>query len=86
MDHKAFTTQWPDFDGSLWAATASPDVAIVGVGYHLAGAGVSSAVLEARAAGFGGSGRNSGNCVPEWLFQTPGDIERMYGAACRTAC
>src|SRR5215472_17600373 len=47
------------------------DVAIVGAGYtglstalHLAAAGISSLVLEAREVGWGGSGRAFGQVVP----------------------
>lgn len=99
MNNRTFADHWPDFDGSLWAATAPPgpdlprlsgtihtDVAIIGGGYcglstalHLAKAGVSCTVLEARVPGYGGSGRNNGHCVPDWLWQTPSEIEERFG-------
>ena len=63
------------------------DVAIVGAGYcglssalHLSQRDVSAVVLEAEEPGFGGSGRNNGHCVPEWMWQTPDAIARQYGA------
>lgn len=61
-------------------------VAVIGGGYcglstalELAKNNVSCAVLEARRIGFGGSGRNNGHCVPEWLWQSPDEIEEMFG-------
>ena len=63
------------------------DVAIIGGGYcglstalHLAKQDVSVSVLEANEPGFGGSGRNNGHCVPEWLWQSPQWVVENYGA------
>ncbi|MFT5172224.1 MAG: glycine/D-amino acid oxidase-like deaminating enzyme [Gammaproteobacteria bacterium] len=63
------------------------DVAIIGGGYcglssalHLAKQGLSVTVLEANEPGFGGSGRNNGHCVPEWLWQSPQWVVERYGA------
>jgi glycine/D-amino acid oxidase-like deaminating enzyme len=63
------------------------DVAVIGGGYcglstalHLAGHGRDVIVLEAAEPGNGASGRNSGHCVPEWLWQSPDAIVEQYGA------
>ena len=63
------------------------DVAIIGGGYcglstalHLAKQDVSVTVVEATEPGFGGSGRNNGHCVPEWLWQSPEWVVKHYGA------
>ena len=63
------------------------DVAIVGAGYcglssalHLSQQDVSVVVLEAEEPGYGGSGRNNGHCVPEWMWQTPDTIAHQHGA------
>ena len=62
------------------------EVTVIGAGYtglstalHLARAGKSVVVLEASEPGFGGSGRNNGHCVPEWLWQTPDNVVSQYG-------
>ena len=64
------------------------DIAVVGGGYcglstalHLAKQDVQVTVLEADEPGFGGSGRNNGHCVPEWLWQSPEWVAKHYGAA-----
>ncbi len=71
----------PPLDGA-----AQADVAIVGAGYcglsaalHLAQAGVSTVVVEAHEPGFGGSGRNNGHCVPDWIWQSPDEIDARFG-------
>lgn len=73
----------PPLDGS-----AKADVAVIGAGYcglsaalHLAEAGVSVIVLEAREPGWGGSGRNNGHCVPDWLWHGPDEIAARFGSA-----
>ncbi len=65
----------------------SADVAIVGAGYcglsaalHLAEAGRSVVVVEAEEPGFGGSGRNNGHCVPDWIWHDPDEIDARFGA------
>lgn len=65
----------------------SSDVAIIGGGYcglstalHLAKQDVSVTLMEATEPGFGGSGRNNGHCVPEWLWQSPEWVAKTYGA------
>jgi glycine/D-amino acid oxidase-like deaminating enzyme len=62
------------------------DVAIIGGGYcglssalHLAKQGASVTLLEASEPGNGGSGRNNGHCVPEWLWQSPQWVVDRYG-------
>ena len=62
------------------------DVAIIGGGYcglssamHLAKQDISVTLVEAREPGFGGSGRNNGHCVPEWLWQSPEWVVKNYG-------
>lgn len=70
----------PALEGDLRA-----DVAIVGVGYtglsaalHLAQAGASVRVLEAKEVGWGGSGRNFGQVIPG-LKCDPDEIEARFG-------
>ena len=77
----------PVIDLPALAGEARTEVAVIGAGYtglsaalHLARAGQSVVVLEATEPGFGGSGRNNGHCVPEWLWQTPNDMLTQYGA------
>ena len=62
------------------------DVVVVGGGYtglstalHLRGRGVDVAVLEAEETGFGGSGRNAGQCSPTFLHANPAEVEKMLG-------
>lgn len=66
-------------------ASVFTDVCIVGAGYaglstalHLAERGIKSVVLEAKEAGFGGSGRNGGQVIPGLKFD-PDELEKMYG-------
>ena len=66
----------PELDESLEA-----DVRVVGAGstglstaIHLARRGVDVAVVEAREAGWGGSGRNAGHCTP--IFSGRGSANR----------
>lgn len=61
------------------------DVAIVGGGFtgmssalHLAEAGLTVAVLEARHIGFGASGRNGGQVIPGLKYD-PSDLRAKYG-------
>lgn len=67
------------------AADARADVCIVGAGYaglstalHLAEAGVSVIVLEAREPGWGASGRNGGQVIPGIKYD-PSEIVSKYG-------
>ncbi|PWC13375.1 NAD(P)/FAD-dependent oxidoreductase [Brenneria corticis] len=61
------------------------DFVVIGAGYtgltaaiHAAGQGTKTLVLEAEEAGFGGSGRNHGHCVPVFGFTDPqGFIEKL---------
>lgn len=62
------------------------DVCIVGAGYtglttgiELAGKGVSVVLLEAREAGFGGSGRNAGHCTPTFTYFSLPELRRLLG-------
>ena len=67
-------------DGSVEA-----DICVVGAGYtglttalELARQGVNVVVLEAREAGFGGSGRNAGHCTPTFThFSLPALRKRL---------
>lgn len=68
------------------AADVRADVCIVGAGYaglstalHLAEAGVSVIVLEAREPGWGASGRNGGQVIPGIKYD-PSEIVSKYGA------
>ena len=68
------------------AADTRAEVCIVGAGYaglstalHLAEAGVSAVVLEAREPGWGASGRNGGQVIPGIKYD-PSEIEAKYGA------
>ncbi|MCP4563402.1 MAG: FAD-binding oxidoreductase [Bosea sp.] len=67
------------------AGDAQADVCIVGAGYaglstalHLAEAGVSVVVLEAREPGWGASGRNGGQVIPGIKYD-PSEIVSKYG-------
>jgi glycine/D-amino acid oxidase-like deaminating enzyme len=67
------------------AGDAKADVCIVGAGYaglstalHLAEAGVSVIVLEAREPGWGASGRNGGQVIPGIKYD-PSEIVSRYG-------
>jgi glycine/D-amino acid oxidase-like deaminating enzyme len=68
------------------AGDAKADVCIVGAGYaglstalHLAEAGVSVVVLEAREPGWGASGRNGGQVIPGIKYD-PSEIVSKFGA------
>lgn len=68
------------------AGDVRADVCIVGAGYaglstalHLAEAGVSVVVLEAREPGWGASGRNGGQVIPGIKYD-PSEIVAKYGA------
>jgi glycine/D-amino acid oxidase-like deaminating enzyme len=68
------------------AGDAKADVCIVGAGYaglstalHLAEAGVSVIVLEAREPGWGASGRNGGQVIPGIKYD-PSEIVSKFGA------
>lgn len=68
------------------ASDAKADVCIVGAGYaglstalHLAEAGVSVVVLEAREPGWGASGRNGGQVIPGIKYD-PNEIVSKFGA------
>jgi sarcosine oxidase len=69
------------------SGTAETDVAIIGGGFtglsaalHLAEAGISTVVLEARHAGFGASGRNGGQVIPGLKYD-PDDLLAKFGPA-----
>jgi glycine/D-amino acid oxidase-like deaminating enzyme len=64
--------------------SAKADVCVIGGGYaglstalHLAEAGASVVLLEAREIGFGGSGRNGGQVIPGLKYD-PDELEAMY--------
>src|SRR5437588_9899110 len=63
----------------------SADVCVIGAGYaglstalHLAERGVRTVVLEAKEAGYGGSGRNGGQVIPGLKYD-PDALEAMFG-------
>ncbi|HEV2551231.1 MAG TPA: FAD-binding oxidoreductase [Stellaceae bacterium] len=65
--------------------SVSTDVCVVGGGYaglstalHLAERGTKVVLLEARAVGFGGSGRNGGQVIPGLKYD-PDEIVTMFG-------
>src|SRR5262249_35975134 len=71
------------FDGD-----ARTDVAIVGAGFtglstalHLRAAGVDCTVLESAEVGWGASGRNNGQVIPNLSRADPAVIVKRYGAA-----
>lgn len=73
----------PTFDGD-----ARTDVAIIGAGFtglstalHLRAAGVDCTVLESAEVGFGASGRNNGQVIPNLSRADPAVIIKTYGAA-----
>lgn len=66
---------------------ASADVVIIGGGYsglsaalHLAEAGRSVLLLEAREPGFGASGRNAAGWIPNYLDRNPAQVEALLGS------
>jgi len=76
-------TALPRLDGAIAA-----DVVIVGAGLtglstalHLARAGVGVAVIEAQAPGWGASGRNNGQVIPNLSKADPDDLVARHGAA-----
>ncbi|WP_109465359.1 NAD(P)/FAD-dependent oxidoreductase [Albibacillus kandeliae] len=81
-DETIAAPEWPRLQGNLEA-----DVAIIGGGFtgvsaalHLAEAGVSVALLEAKFPGFGASGRNGGFCcLGGAMIKEPG-LTRRVGA------
>ena len=71
----------PPPDTQPLAGNATADVAVIGAGFtglsaalHLAEAGVSCTVLEAAQIGFGASGRNNGQVIPNMSRVDPDDI------------
>ena len=75
----------PALATSVLAADVRAEVAIVGAGYtglsaalHLAERGMDCVVLEARDAGFGGSGRNVG-LVNAGMWVMPDELPRILG-------
>lgn len=79
------TSGEPPLDRPALSGTAETDVAIIGGGFtglasalHLAGAGVSTLVLEARHVGFGASGRNGGQVIPGLKYD-PEDLLSKFG-------
>ncbi|BBU59308.1 hypothetical protein KU6B_55730 (plasmid) [Mameliella alba] len=72
--------QWSPLSGAI-----EVDVVVIGGGftgvsaaYHLAAAGASVALLEARSIGYGGSGRNVG-LVNAGLWTPPDQVEEKLG-------
>lgn len=83
---KAVTPESPPLPRLRGEATA--DVAVVGAGFtglsaavHLAGAGSNVAVVEAVAPGWGASGRNNGQIIPNLSRLDPDDIVALHGEA-----
>ncbi|MBM3556618.1 MAG: FAD-binding oxidoreductase, partial [Alphaproteobacteria bacterium] len=73
----------PRLEGAITA-----DVAIIGAGFtglsaalHLAREGAQVAVIEAKAPGWGASGRNNGQVIPNLSKADPDDIVTRHGAA-----
>lgn len=87
--HASYWSAHSPYSGERWPVFSSDTeahVAIIGGGYtglstalHLAEAGIDCLVLEAQTIGWGASGRNNGNCVPDFLRQTPKHLRRRYG-------
>ena len=81
-DETIVAPDWTGLDSDL-----SVDVAIMGGGFtglsaalHLAGEGVSVAVLEAETPGWGASGRNGGFCCSGGSKLSGSTMSRRYGA------
>ncbi|MEO1308695.1 MAG: FAD-dependent oxidoreductase, partial [Pseudomonadota bacterium] len=79
-------TTAPDARWQQLEAGLDTDVVVIGGGftgvsaaYHLAAAGASVVLLEARTIGFGGSGRNVG-LVNAGLWTPPDEVQRLLGA------
>lgn len=79
------TSGEPSLGRPVLSGTTETDVAIIGGGFtglstalHLAGAGVSTLVLEARHVGFGASGRNGGQVIPGLKYD-PEDLLTKFG-------
>ncbi len=79
------STAEPAIAAPALAGGIETEVAVVGAGvtglsaaFHLAEAGRSVAVLEAREIGWGGSGRNGAQVNPGWKL-LPSEIRAMYG-------
>ena len=80
-------TASPALETQCLDGPAAADVCVVGGGYtglsaalHLAKAGASVVLLEARTPGWGASGRNGGQIIPYWKVEH-WKMERQYGAA-----
>ena len=75
-------TDWPGVEGDL-----DTDIAVIGAGYtglsaalHLAEAGETVTVLEAKAPGWGASGRNGGFCCLGGARVSDTALVRRHGA------
>ncbi len=80
-----YDTAVPSPTTSRLSGNAETDTLVIGAGYaglstalHLAQAGISCMVLDAREIGFGGSGRNGGQLVPG-LKKDPSELLSTYG-------
>ena len=78
-------TASPALEGHCLDGSAAADVCVVGGGYtglsaapHLAQAGASVVLLEARTPGWGASGRNGGQIIPYWKVEY-WKMQRQYG-------
>lgn len=81
------TSGEPPLAQAALSGTVETDLAIVGGGFtglsaalHLAEAGMSVTVLEARHVGFGASGRNGGQVIPGLKYD-PDDLMAKFGPA-----